>query len=1253
MSPPSDPGQAPVVGIGASAGGLEALKAFFGVMPPKSGLVFVVVVHLDPTHESLMPELLAKSTALTVAQARDRQPLEADHVYIIPPNRSLTIDQGLIRVREVADRRGLRGAIDHFFRSLAEDQHEKAIGIVLSGTGTEGTLGLRAIKAEGGLAMAQAPDSASQPGMPNSAIATGLVDFVLPPDKMPKALLTYVRNTQVRRMIAGAPEAKPVDDLHRILAVLRARTKYDFRGYKKGTLQRRIERRMGLQQIDSLGKYADCLRSHPAEADQLFKDLLIGVTSLFRDSAAFEELGKVLKGLVKENDADSPIRIWVPGCATGEEAYSIAILMAEQIAAAQSPCRVQIFATDIDEDALEMARAGTYPESIALDVTPQRLQRFFTREDHRYTIVKSIRESVTFAVQNLISDPPFSKLDLVSCRNVLIYLEPDVQEKLLSLFHFALNPGGYLFLGSAEHIGPLEELFTPVSKRRRLFRRLGPPRRPALELPTPLVPVDAGRAPAKIAPEPTVATLADRQLLEHFAPTGVVVKRSGHIVRSYGAMDRYLTVPPGDVTLDILTLARDPLKPTLRAALHDAFRRNRRTVVETLELTRDKGRTNLRITVRPLATSTAGESLWTIIFEESALSAGATARRRIGRKESDLVRRLELELRSTKKAQQHLIEQLESGNEELKAANEEVLSMNEELQSTNEELTTSKEELQSMNEELTTLNAQLQDKVQELTAVNDDLANLLVSTDIATVFVDNDFHIKRFTTAATHLLNLLPSDVGRPINHLATNLVDVDLSRDARMVLAALTPIEKEVAAQDGKQYFMRLLPYRSETTQVAGVVLTLVDVTALKTTERELRAAQGQLRHLNQALEERIAQRTKWLTLLHDVTRAIGEASSWDEALAAVLRRICEAEKWQVACVYLPDRETPDQLVSTIVCSEGDRFQPFRRATEQMRFARPQSLPGRVYAEGAPVWFDSQEDLLEALPFRAEAARAVGLLAATALPVTFGSETVAVLELFSDHPHRPSEELSSLMNDVGAQIARVVERERLTAQMAGLVWREQQELLHTLHDSLGQTLTGLGMLSAALNQRLTDTDAATAAAAQQIARQAQQALEQVRQLSRGLLPVEVDPEGLIPALQQLASTAESLHKVAVRVEGHEPIPVRDARIATQLYRIAQEAVTNVVKHAQAHTIRIHIGSESGLLTLCVADDGIGIDKTTPKHEGLGLRIMHYRARSIGAHLAVEPGTAGGTIVTCSLRQVPPPLAPPVAQSRGDSVDRC
>jgi chemotaxis methyl-accepting protein methylase/signal transduction histidine kinase len=1401
-----------VVGIGASAGGLEALKAFFSAMPPRTGMVFVVVVHLDPTHESLMPELLAKTTPLHVEQAQDRQPLEADHVYIIPPNRTLTIDQGLLRVREVADRRGLRGTIDHFFRSLAADQRSNAVAIVLSGTGTEGVLGARAIKAEEGLVIAQEPDTASQPSMPANVIATGLVDLVLAPDKMPRALLEYARDTRARRApaVAASSEAKLLNGLQPILAVLRARTKHDFRGYKKGTLQRRIERRMALQQIPSAAKYLEFLRSHPAEVDQLSKDLLIGVTSFFRDAEVFEELAsRVVAGLVKGREPDTPIRVWVPGCATGEEAYSIAIVLAEQIDALRSPCRVQIFATDLDEHALETARSGTYPETISLDVSPQRLQRFFTREDHRYTIVKSLRDSVTFAVQNLISDPPFSRLDLVSCRNVLIYLEPEVQEKLLAVFHFALNAGGHLMLGSAEGVGTLEDLFSPLSKQRRIFRRRGPVKRPPLDFPAPYRALgEAARVTAKAASEPAPATLADQQLLEHFAPAAVVVRRTGQIVRFYGAMDRYIHLPTGDATLDVLALARDTLKPSLRAALYDAVRSNREKVFEVADLNRTKVRVTLRITVRPLGGPMPADDLWLMIFEE--LPASPRHTRRAAAVAPSLVHQLESELRATKKEQQQLVEQLESSNEELKAANEEILSMNEELQSTNEELLTSKEELQSMNEELTTLNQQLQDKVQELTGVNDDLANLLMSTDIATVFLDDKLRIKRFTTAATQLLNLLPADVGRPITHMNTNLVNTDLARDAQTVLNRATLLEREATARDGKQYFLRILPYRSsEGRVIQGVVLTLVDLTALKEAELELRATReqlaedlrrmtrlheasarlpglgdaremqeeiiraaleitgaemgnvqqadesggltiaaqvgferpflelfarvdshtdsvcgvamaasqrvtvdditispmfagkaalqvllaagvravqstplfdrsnrflgmlsthyrsvhhfsdGELRWVDllarqaadvfgrqqteellaraqQGLEQHVADRTKWLALMHEVTQAINDAPGWDEGLRLVLRRICEAEHWQIGYVYLPDRNDPNMISPVLGHVADERMEPFNEATVGRHFVRGQNLPARVYAEGAPRWMNGEQELLAMLPVRGEAARQVGLKAGVALPICYGRDVIAVLELLSDLPHEPSDLLVDLMNDIGIQIGKVLERERLGGQYADLVWREQQGLLHTLHDSVGQTLAGLGMLSSALSQRIAAGDTSNLAdTATQISQQAQWAVREVRELATNLFPAEIEAHNLMAALRRLASTTEQMHRIPVRVTGRVPADVREGAVASQFYRIAQEALTNAVKHAKASSISIRIGSVSGMTTLRIIDDGVGIQNTEHTHDGVGLGIMKFRAQSIGGTLVIEPGGDRGTVVTCTLRAIP------------------
>lgn len=1039
-----------------------------------------------------------------------------------------------------------------------------------------------------------------------------------------------VRHARRDRAAPAVPvEKKPPNGLQSIVDLLRARTKHDFRGYKKGTLLRRIQRRMELQQVESIDGYLQFLQSHAEEATWLSKDLRIGVSSFFRDAPAFDELAaKVLVRLIRDKDTDAPLRIWVPGCATGEEAYSMAIVVAEQVAKARSPCRVQLFATDADENAVQTARGGVYPETIALDVSPQRLKRFFAKEDHNYAVGKSVREMVVFARQDLITDPPFSKLDLVSCRNLLIYLEPDMQHKLLTLFHFALNPGGYLFLGGAESTGPLDDLFAPVSKRWRIYRGIGPAKRP-LDFPFAQPAGVAGRATSRGTPEPSVATLAERQLLEHFDPAAVVVTRSGQVVRVFGPMDRYLNMPTGEAALDLVTLARDPLKSPLRATLHDAVRHNRPASIEVVPARKGEGRTALRITARPVTGSRTAGGWWLVIFEGMPTPPGASIRRAAG-KQRGVVGRLEAELTVTKKDQQRHIRQLDRSNEELKAANEEVLSMNEELQSTNEELETSKEELQSMNEELRALNTQLQEKVQEVASVNDDLTHFLASSDIATVFVDTDFRVKRFTAAATELLNLIPSDVGRPINHLAHNLSDLDLSRDAQAVVRSLEPIEKEARARDGKQYIVRILPYPSGTRTVQGVAVTFLDVTVLKRTEAELRS-------LNQTLDDRVTERTKWLALMHNVTRAISDAPSWDEALRLVLCHIREVEGWQFGCIYLPDKHASDQLVAAIICTEGDRFQPFRLATEKMRFARAQSFPGRVWNEGKSMWVDGQKEILEVLPFRREAAEQVGLMAATALPITVGPETIGVIELFSDQPHRPSEGLASLMNDVGSQVSRVIERERLMGQVAELVWREQQELVHTLHDSLGQQLTGLGFLGSSLGLRLQDKDAAAAETAHQIAEAAQQALQRVRQLSKGLFPVEVDAEGLMLALRQLASTTESVYKIRCRLDDGAPVLIGDNRVATHLYRIAQEAVNNAVKHAEARTISIQVGVEAGSRRLRIADDGVGIRKKAPSGEGMGLRIMRYRAMSIGASLSIESGAEGGTVVTCNLRETPRP----------------
>ncbi|HEY7185631.1 MAG TPA: chemotaxis protein CheB [Vicinamibacterales bacterium] len=1225
------PAHAAVVGIGASAGGLEALKAFFGAVPRSTGLAYVVVVHLDPTHDSSLPELLGRVTSLPVDAATDRQVLQADHVYIIPPNRHLTVEGGLIRVAEPLDRRALRGTIDHFLRSLAADQHERAIAIILSGTGTEGTLGATAIKAEGGMVMAQDPTTAGQAGMPASVIATGLVDFVLAPEKMPESLLGYIHHPYLHA--SGSPpeaaDSRPVDGLHAIVGLLRSRSKIDFRGYKKGTLLRRIERRMGLQQITSVHRYLEFLKSTPREVDLLFKDLLIAVTAFFRDPHAWDELGaKVLAKLVAEDGYETPIRAWVAGCATGEEAYSLAIAAAEQATLAQSPRRIQIFATDVEEGALETARAGVYPESIALDVSPQRLQRFFTREDHRFRVAKTIRESVIFANQNLISDPPFSKLDLVSCRNVLIYLEPDVQRKLVTLFHFALKPHGFLFLGAAENAGEGDGLFTPVSKRWRIHAKYGTAKYPIVDIPFPKRVTPPARDAAHATSQPTLSSLAEQQMLGHFAPAAVVVNRNGQILHFFGAMDRYLNLPTGAPTLDLAMLARGPLKPILRAVLHDGIRKRHRASLETT-IASGRAHSALRITIAPVAGTPPDEGLSLVIFEETPGAKAKRGGRAAHEQQRDIVQRLEAELKVTKREQQGLVEQLEASNEELKAANEEVTSTNEELQSTNEELESSKEELQSMNEELSTVNAQLQEKVHELTALNDDLTNLLAATEIATVFVDADLRVSRFTEAATRLLNLIPADVGRPIGHLASNLVDFDLAREVEAVLRSRTIIERSVQARDNQHFIVRVLPYVRKGRSSNGVVVTLTDVTALKASENALRL-------LNQTLEERIRDRTRQFSFPHDIARMLNEATTWDDALRSLLQRICTTEKWEIGYIYLPSHSDSNVLEETIEYLEGDTVRAFH-LKEPRRIARGAGLAGRVLHTGKAIWLNSQKALTEALPSSTDVIHEIGLNSALAFPLKIGGEMLAVIELFSTVANRAGDDLPTLLTDVGAQIGIIVDRERTMAQAAAMVWREQQSLVHTLHDSVGQQLTALAMLGTSLKKRFHAADGDLIETVAQIAQLAQTSNDQVRQLARGLFPIEVDggAGNLAHALRQLATTTSSVGRVQCTVEEKGSSDVNDTRVATELYRIAQEAVTNALKHANASRIVVRLVGEPGSTILTVSDDGDGIRIDQTPQNGVGFRIMRFRAQSIGASLNFESKPGAGTVVTCVVRDRP------------------
>jgi two-component system CheB/CheR fusion protein len=851
----------PVVAIGASAGGLAALEGFFSAMPlhDDTGMAFVVVQHLAPDHRSLLVELIQRYTRMPVIEAADGMALAPDHVYTIPPNHDLRMGSGALQLAKHAPPRGLRLTVDHFFASLARAQRERAIAIVLSGAGSDGTLGARAVKAEGGLVIAQLPDTTEHDGMPRSAIATGIVDYVLAPADMPAQLMAYVRHAfdPLRRPpAAGASDGV----LRKVCLLLRAQTGHDFTQYKETTILRRMERRMALQQIADAEDYLRYARENPAEVEALFGDLLIGVTNFFRDPEAFKVLEEqVIPRILAEKPPHEPLRVWVCGCSTGEEAYSIAILLHERMQALKRPLRVQVFATDIDQRAIEFARAGVYPASIAADISEERLARFFVNEPQgsNYRIQKHIRDLLVFSAQDVTKDPPFSRLDLVSCRNLLIYLNAEVQKRLIPLFHYALAPGGALFLGTSESLGEAARLFTPVDRKWKLYFRLPSdtgPLRPALPAFVPAQ-ADGHREHGGLAgghgqgdhDEPgSLREVTERALLAHYGPAALLINARGQILHILGRTGQFLEPAAGDAAMNILPMAREGLRRELTIALHKAVAHRETVRYEGLRVQPNGHPISVRLTLRPVEVGSGSSAslLYLVVLEEQPeRAAGLEGPPEPDASIDDRIAALEAELRSKDEYLQTTLEEMETTNEELKSTNEEMQSVNEELQSTNEELETSKEELQSVNEELSTVNMELQDKVLDLSRANNDMNNLLAGTGVGTLFVDHQLRIARFTPAATQVFNLIQGDVGRPLEHVVHNALNYShLADDVRTVLDTLVPQETEVQVKGGAWYLLRIRPYRTTENLIEGAVITLVDISTRMKTEESLRRSEARL---------------------------------------------------------------------------------------------------------------------------------------------------------------------------------------------------------------------------------------------------------------------------------------------------------------------------------------------------------------------------------------------------------------------------
>jgi two-component system, chemotaxis family, CheB/CheR fusion protein len=823
----------PIVGIGASAGGLEALDAFLRNVPAKGEVAFVIVQHLEPTQKDFMVELLQRSTAMKVVQVKDRTVVHPACVYVIPPNKEMSILHGVLHLLDRIAPHGVHLPIDFFLRSLADDEKERSVGVILSGMGSDGTFGLRAIKEKGGATFVQDPASSKFDGMPKSAITAGMADIVAPAEMLPGKIIAYLQRAPLVPKSGLVKTDKARSGLEKILILLRDQTGHDFSLYKNIAVYRRIERRMGIHQIDKIATYIRFLQENPQEVGLLFKELLIGVTGFFRDPGAWEKLKtEVIPALLADRVRSPVLRAWVIGCATGEEAYSLAIVFKESVEQLEPAQNIafQIFATDLDGDAIEKARAAVFPPNISADVSPERLNKFFIQIEHGYRVSKAIREMVIFAPQNLIMDPPFTRIDFLSCRNLLIYLSPELQKGLLPLFHYSLNPGGVLFLGKSETVGEFSDLFAMLDERARLYQRIDAPLR------TKPVKFSTGFAPALHAPDPAAETkpgfnlqsLADQLLLQKYSPAAVLVNEQGDILYISGRTGKYLEPAAGKVNWNIFAMAREGLRYELDSAFQKALRQKDAVALRNVEVRTNGGMQAVGITVQAIVEPSALRGSVMIVFTDVATPNEERASSKATRSTSEMLAQMERELEQARQEARVTRDEMQTFQEEARCANEEMQSMNEELQSTNEEL-------QMLNHELSA-------KVSDLSRLNNDMKNLLDGTELTTLFLDNGLNVRLFTTGSNRIFKLMRGDVGRPITDIASDLDFPGLADQAREVLRTLLSHEQQVATRDGRWFMMRIMPYRTLENMIDGVVMTFVDITVSKTLEAELRKTQADL---------------------------------------------------------------------------------------------------------------------------------------------------------------------------------------------------------------------------------------------------------------------------------------------------------------------------------------------------------------------------------------------------------------------------
>ncbi len=1177
-----------IIGMGASAGGLDAFKAFFSKTPKNTGMAFILLPHLDPSHESLMTPLLASQINMPVVEADNNLLVEANHVYILPPAKELTITDGHLYLNDIAQPRKQWQAIEHFLTSLAKDQAERSVGIILSGTGSHGTLSFRDIKLAGGMIIAQNPTTTPHYQMPQNAIDTGLVDLIAAPEEMPAILIEYASHPYLEKTTNTITE-EIQQNMQRILSYLRTRIKYDYSGYRKNMLLRRIQRRMCVSQTNTLDEYYNFLKATPEEASALNSDLLIGVTTFFRDKDAFLTLGQeVIPQLIASCTEEEPVRIWVPACATGEEVYTITMMVFEAFARVEKPVIAQIFASDIDEQALKFAREGVYPKSIKSNVGAERLARFFDLTPKGdYQIKKALREIIIFATQNLISDTPFSRLDLISCRNLFIYLQPELQSNVLNTFHFSLKPGGALMLGPSESLGKNKKQFETLSKKWRIFKSIKATNKLPLNFPierhaTASFPIKNAYKTMnyQMTPPARFAELVNRDLLEAYAPAAVLINRAYEILHFQGPTVNFLEFPKGTPTHDLITLVREGLRARIRTAVEYVLKENKPIADLDAKVKRNGHYVPCILTVRPVFDPKFPSDLLLLTFEEKhdleTHQAIPSTTLSISDNDASIIEQLEYELNATREDLQSTVEELESSNEELKASNEEIMSMNEELQSANEELETSKEELQSMNEELNTVNSELLLKVEELEKSYDDTQNLLSSTDIATLFLDRKLQIRLFNPSIGELLNLRENDIGRSISHFSANVANNDLLSDAHQVLEKLTPIEKDVwstgESPNNRCYLRRIVPYRTVDDHINGVVITFVEITERYQQEQ----------HLEQCVQER----TK---ALHDREARLSTIMKYASEAIVVLDESGVITDFNQAAASMFNYQAVDVLGANI-----------KKLVPSAQLAASNKFQSKIdISDVNKVIAQTPQELL--------AIRRDGSEFPIKLTTTMIANDKLCIAIISD------------LSEVAV----------LKKAIADISTQEQEKIGREVHDNLGQRLTGINLLVSDLQRKKAINDVESNEMLSQIMAQISLAIGDTRNISHGLSPILFPPQKLQEALIKLMQMADKAH-IQSQFEFSKVLKVTDNTIAIQVYRIAQEAINNAIKHSKASKITLELKTHFNQMMLMIQDNGIGINRQENQADlGIGLKIMQYRASSINASLCIESSASTGTTVRC------------------------